>query len=265
MPARPPPARRRPPRGAGACRARRSRRAAAAARRLDVLDDERAFGARTSRSRSSSLVPDALEEDVERGGEQDDRVEARIEASLVRDRAGDEEEPLAVAVEQRGDPILAPAALDAGASRDRLLLAPAALVGLDDRMAAPGELRQHRRLARPGHPCDEDDRHVATVARWPLTGCRRVVQDRDRRVGALPHEPELDPREVVRLVALEPVVVGVGEMGQVVVAGRETRDVGVLERRRLVLAVGGSLTGSEGRVTTGSRRADSNRGPLHYE
>ena len=62
----------------------------------------------------------ALEDHVGRGAEQDDRVEAVVEHSLVGDAAGDEQRFVSVLVQELSDPVLAPQwlglALDPAAS-----------------------------------------------------------------------------------------------------------------------------------------------------
>jgi hypothetical protein len=67
-----------------------------------------------------------------------------------------------VNVEQRLDPILAPALFDP-AVEERLLVAVAVVVRVDDGVTPPLELRQHRRLAHARHPGDQHDRHFSTV------------------------------------------------------------------------------------------------------
>ena len=93
------------------------------------------------RSRSASLLPksfvvatgDALEDDVGRSAEQDDRVEALVERPLVGDAAGDEERAVSVPVQELGDPVLAPERLG-------LALDPPAVVRVHDPVPTALEL-----------------------------------------------------------------------------------------------------------------------------
>src|SRR6478672_11871876 len=79
------------------------------------------------------------QEHVDRRTQEDHRVEARIEATLVRNRSGDVERPVVVARQKLFDEILPP---DVSAVCLRPL-APRCVVSLDDLKAAPRKLGQH--------------------------------------------------------------------------------------------------------------------------
>jgi hypothetical protein len=129
------------PRRAG--RACRSPLGAAAQDRFDgfeVADDPIAFRvglAKVVRRANGG----ALEDHVGRGGEQDDRVEAVVEHSLVGDAAGDEERFVSVLVQELSDPVFAPQRLG-------LALDPPAVVRVHDPVPSAGELGERGRLAR---------------------------------------------------------------------------------------------------------------------
>ena len=104
----------------------------------DMTQDERAL-----LSRLAVIVPgpriDPAQEHVDRRTQEDDRVEARIEATLIRNRSGDVERFAVVARQKLFEEILPPN-VSAVCLRP---LAPRCVVSLDDLKAAPCKLGQH--------------------------------------------------------------------------------------------------------------------------
>src|SRR5689334_16592665 len=66
---------------------------------------------------------------------------------------------------------------------------------------------------------------------------RGLLEYRDLRIGAIPLHAELHPREIVGLIALEPVILGIGVMYEVVIAGSDARDIELLSFRRLMVVI----------------------------
>jgi hypothetical protein len=105
----------------------------------------------------------ALEDHVRRSRHQHNGVEARIERSLVRNTAGDEQHFVVESDEQRVDPILPPQLLPTACLGTRHFLGIRAVVGVHDPMSSARELGESRRLARPRHPCHQHHGHDTTV------------------------------------------------------------------------------------------------------
>jgi hypothetical protein len=93
-----------------------------------------------------------LEDHAGWSAQQHDGVEPRVELALVRDAAGDEEQPVVVLREKGVDPVFSPEPL-------RALLDPVAVVRVHHAVASVGELGQSRRLPRSGHPGHERHGH----------------------------------------------------------------------------------------------------------